>query len=70
MADSFRVVSQQQGYALSTDGKTEKVMDITFVAEPAGVQSQLQVPMDRYNVDDVRTQLEAAAETINAVHAL
>lgn len=70
MADSFNVISQQQGYALSTDGKTEKVMDITFEAVPSGVRSQIQVPMSDYTVESVRAQLAAAAETINGVHEL
>lgn len=70
MADNYRVTSQSQGYALDPNGKTETVMEIAFVAEPAGVQSRITVPMSEYTADHVAELLDAAATTINDVHAL
>ena len=70
MADNYRVTQQSQGYAIGTDGKTETVMEIAFVAEPAGVQSRITVPMHEYTADHVAQLLDAAATTINEVHAL
>lgn len=70
MADNYKVISQQQGYALDPNGKTETVMEIAFEAIPAGVASRISVPMDQYNATHVAELLDAAATTINDVHAL
>jgi hypothetical protein len=70
MADSFTVKSQTEGLMLTTDGRTEPAMSITFEVEPAGVTSTIQVPLAEYTAANVEKLLTERADTINAVHAL
>lgn len=70
MADTYDVTGQRRTTIVNDAGAVEDAVEITFKTKPNGTESMITVPASRYSVDEVRTELEAAAATIEGVHSL
>jgi hypothetical protein len=66
---AWSVVSQSEQTIINAAGSPENVMQVVFVLAN-GVQGSVKVPLQAYNVDNVRAAIQAQAQLLYAVHTL
>lgn len=69
MAQSWRVVAQQQREDLTPNGTFHKVWDVTFETA-SGTRGIVTIPERLYTEDYVRGAIEAKVATVSAIENL
>jgi len=69
MAESWRVVNQQQREDLTSNGTFHKVWDVTFETG-SGTRGTVTIPERLYSADYVREEIDRRVATIAAVERL
>lgn len=66
MADDYTVTGQRQTTIIGPNGQLIQVREVTFQTT-AGVIGHVDVPLNVYSADTVKSMIEADVSTINAV---
>lgn len=70
MAETYRVINQQQTTVVARGGGLADVWRVTFETQPHGYVGHVDVPTQMFNADTVNEAITSAVDTILAVHAL
>lgn len=67
---SWHITNQHQTSVLTPANTFEDVMEITATSDATGVGRTIRVPISAYTPQRVQAEMDAAFDTVHAVHAL
>lgn len=70
MAETYRVINQQQTTVVARGGGLADVWRVTFETVPHGYVGHVDVPAQMFNPHTVNEAITSAVDTILQVHAL
>lgn len=70
MADTYDITGQQASVDYDTNGRSSRVVEITFRTKPNDLVGTVRVPEGQYNPTDVARIVGGAAENMEAIHGL
>lgn len=70
MANNWRVTGQRQTTTLDGNGRFQEVIEVSFETIPEATAGKVFIPLPMYAEDYVRSQIDARAATMQAIHNL
>lgn len=70
MADNYKVTGQRQVTVLKPNGGFDNAMEVSFEVLSTGTTASVDIPLSRYNAEEVHKQIAEYVANIEAVHNL
>lgn len=70
MANNWRVTGQRQTTTLDGNSRFQEVIEVSFETIPEATAGKVLIPLPMYTEDYVRSQIDARAATMQAIHNL